>query len=626
MPARKSDKQGGNFLADLAHRGVYQAVGIYVAIAWGSIEILITASERFGWPDWLANAALILFLAGLPFVVLISWAFDLTGSGIKRMKPGSLKGKTLVAGVFALALGLSSAWFLNSPMAPAKGLMAEFDAGRPVIAVMPFQDFVRDENSHLLTLSFADELINRINAHPDLVALNLSSVTNDAAVGPQAGPLPADYHVQGTVRPAQVGTELSARLVDADGVVHWKFDAVRDLDDMRQAHAVQSSLAGEIASKLGVSLSGRDYCEPSNHSEATRLFYQAKDQLEQRSPENVAGAALKLERAVQLDPGFARALDLLGSVYQRFPRWVALDPSQYGMTGAELQAFLDDQPHIPVLKQALDICPSLGSAYVTVESSTPVHQTLADLIDLIQEAVRRDPGNTPLMYQAAYTYLSFGHLESARLMAAEHLLRDPLNTQASRLMALTYRAMGDSEKAIEFEREVIRLSSAEQLSGVILAYDRLVTGNHAALLEGMPISFQPGPETLPLDPRLLADSDNNPGARLALEGQLKTATEDADNPQQFNALIGAEGAMPWAFELHDPNVSWSLLEQFATIASPGSTPYGFWFTRYRHWFGNQRLVELTRQWTDEYLIFWSRHGPPDGCTWVDDILSCSWVR
>jgi hypothetical protein len=74
------EKKNTNVLSELGRRGVYQAVGLYVAIAWGSIEIILTASERLSWPSWLGDAALILFITALPFVVLLSWAFDLTGS------------------------------------------------------------------------------------------------------------------------------------------------------------------------------------------------------------------------------------------------------------------------------------------------------------------------------------------------------------------------------------------------------------------------------------------------------------------------------------------------------------------------------------------------------------------
>lgn len=630
MSAANKQKNKGNFLTDLARRGVYQAVGIYVAIAWGSIEILITASERFGWPDWVGNAALTLFLTGLPFVILLSWAFDLTGSGIKRMEPDSLKGKALIAGAFTLTLGISASWFLSNSNLTDEDLSRGSDPNkRPVIAVMPFKDFVNDENSGLMTLSFADELINRINAHPDLAALNLGTVTRMGMISPNSPPVTADYFLEGAFRPAQVGTELSARLTDNSGLVHWEFETVDDLDDVRKAHSVQAYLAGEVASKLGVSLAGRDYCEPSDNAQAVRLYYEAKKQFEKRGPDNVAGAALKLEKAVELDHRFARALDLLGSVYERFPRWVSRDPAQYGMTAEELQSFVDSRPYIPILKRALDICPSLGSAYVTVELSAPVSHSLADLIDLTLEALRRDPGNTPLLDRAIYTYQSMGHLDTAGLMAEEYLQRDPLNPWASMLAAMILRAQGNSRKAMELSRNALVLSDALQWEGIALAYDRLVEGDNDALAEGLGDDFSPGtgPDTFPLDPRLLAELDINPEARSLLIDQLEVALQNPTDPGSvFSDLLGAGGGPPWAFEMNDSELAWSLLEQVSEIAPPGFAPYGFWYKRHRHWFGNQRLVELIGTWTDEYEEFWNRHGPPDGCEWDDSNLHCEWTN
>ena len=639
MPENKN-----NVFAELGRRGVYQAVGIYVAVAWGSIEILITASERFGWPAWLGDAALILFLTGLPFMILLSWAFDLTGSGLQRMEPGSLTGKAVIAGTLTVVLGLSGSWFvLREPAPGVEPVTAEeIGQGRPVIAVLPFQDFVRDGDSEVLALAFTDELINRINAHPDLAALTLASAQRAgemAVVSSGLPDVPADFFVQGALRPAQVGTQLQVRLVDQNGLVRWEHDQVRDFSDMREALQAQAYLAGEVAASMGVSLTGEDYCAPSANTAASQLYYQAREQFALRGAENVAGAARKLERAVELDPEFARALDLLGSVYTRFPFWVSRDPAAYGMSLEELQEFFGTRPHLEALKRALDLCPSLGSAYVTVEVSAPVRHYLADLIDLVREALRRDPGNTPLMDNAIYVYLNFGHLDTARAMAEEYLRRDPLSPRAPHVAALVYRALGDSERALALEQDAISLGYTwrsqvdEMLPGRLLGtYDRYVAGRHEEMLNNFEDDSEATLEKFPYDPRLLLRLDEDPFARTEIMRQLAEFTRfDPDDFNSadpvFSTLFGRLGHPPWLFELGDRVLVDEYLDRLVDLKpGPAWTPHGFWFVRWRHWFGDDAWLAKVSTWSDEYHAFWDRHGPPDGCEWDGESLKCEWAE
>jgi hypothetical protein len=103
-----SDGTRNGLIGELARRGVFQAVAIYVAVAWGGTEILITASDRFGWPAWIADAALILFLTGLPFVVLLSWTFDLSGTHLRRVDPGSMRGKLMIASAATVVMAITA--------------------------------------------------------------------------------------------------------------------------------------------------------------------------------------------------------------------------------------------------------------------------------------------------------------------------------------------------------------------------------------------------------------------------------------------------------------------------------------------------------------------------------------
>jgi len=618
-----------NILAELGRRGVYQAVGIYVAVAWGSIEILITASDRLGWPSWLGDAALILFLTALPFVVLLSWAFDLTGSGLKRMEPGSLLGKVTIAAAFTLVLGLSGYWFLLRDAPSHTGVSSSpMGDGRPVIAVMPFRDFLREENSDILVTSFADELINRINAHPDLVALTLATVTSPQLSGNDGGglpDLPADYFVQGTFRPAPVGSEVQVRLVDRRGLVQWEHSLVRDFSDFRNALNAQAYLAGEVAAALGSSLTGMDYCATSENSEAARLYYQAKERFALRGAENVAGAARMLEQVIELDPGFARAYDLLADVYERFPYHVFPNPSAYGLSPEEMQAFWETRPQQPIVRKALDLCPSLGSSYVLNELLAPVRHYSADLVELTREALRRDPGNTPLRDRVVHVYLMFGHVDDARLLAQDLVLRDPFNPRSHNLMAWVYRMEGDQENALKSMQESVDLGQGSRTGVLGLAYDQFTSGRFLDMSETLGPDFEPSASGIPIDPRLLAAlSDNeNRSARDELIRQARRSIDE--NPQAFLNLIGANGGEPWLFELGDESLAWEFIEEFADFAPAGMIPDGFWYSRFRQWFGNQRLVEVMSRYTDEHIVFWDRHGPPDGCDWDGERLSCEWA-
>jgi pimeloyl-ACP methyl ester carboxylesterase len=65
------------FVEKLLKRRVIQAGAVYVAVAWGAVEILLTMQEQLGWADWLPKAVLALFAVGFPVVIIWSWLQDL---------------------------------------------------------------------------------------------------------------------------------------------------------------------------------------------------------------------------------------------------------------------------------------------------------------------------------------------------------------------------------------------------------------------------------------------------------------------------------------------------------------------------------------------------------------------
>ncbi|MCH7992349.1 MAG: SUMF1/EgtB/PvdO family nonheme iron enzyme [Gemmatimonadetes bacterium] len=102
----------------LKERRVFRVVIAYAVVAWGAVQIVLTVSPEFGLPDWLGRATIFLALAGFPVALGLSWAFDLSATGVRR-------GRIALAGAavaMAIALGIGLTRF------PAEGRLSEDDA------------------------------------------------------------------------------------------------------------------------------------------------------------------------------------------------------------------------------------------------------------------------------------------------------------------------------------------------------------------------------------------------------------------------------------------------------------------------------------------------------------------
>ena len=72
--------------SELKRRNVLRVAGMYVIIGWIIIQIIAVMPPRLNPPDRIEIFFPFFLLAGLPIVLLITWAFELTSSGIKRSR------------------------------------------------------------------------------------------------------------------------------------------------------------------------------------------------------------------------------------------------------------------------------------------------------------------------------------------------------------------------------------------------------------------------------------------------------------------------------------------------------------------------------------------------------------
>src|SRR5712692_2873247 len=74
----------GNFFAELKRRNVIRMAGLYLVGAWLVVQVAGTVLPMFGAPEWLPRTIVVLLAIGFVPAVILSWVFELTPQGLKR--------------------------------------------------------------------------------------------------------------------------------------------------------------------------------------------------------------------------------------------------------------------------------------------------------------------------------------------------------------------------------------------------------------------------------------------------------------------------------------------------------------------------------------------------------------
>ncbi len=73
-----------NFFTELKRRNVIRMAGLYLVGAWLVVQVAGTVLPMFGAPEWLPRTIVVLLAIGFVPAVIVSWVFELTPQGLKR--------------------------------------------------------------------------------------------------------------------------------------------------------------------------------------------------------------------------------------------------------------------------------------------------------------------------------------------------------------------------------------------------------------------------------------------------------------------------------------------------------------------------------------------------------------
>ena len=351
------------------------------------------------------------------------------------------------------------------------------------VAVLPFANMSPDPNDEYFADGMTEELITSLSGVKQFTVIARTSVMKYK--GSQKGALDVGKELgvgsllEGSVRKAGNRVRIAAQLIDTATEGHlWAQNYDRNLDDI---FAVQSEIAEKVAGELKVQLlqSEKKTLErkPTENIEAYGDFLRGRELFGEGTESSLRQALKFFERAVELDPSFARSHVGVAECHQRlangeYEPWDVMLPAvksslkralELDPDLAEAHASLatvhfneDDVPGAEAeARRAMELNPSLPEPYRILFEVAGVKGEPEEMVKCIETAYRLDPILPSYIRLLGYTYLATGRVEEAleHWRKTEHL--SPAETY--RAMTDYYLSKGDIATAREMHAKFVKL-------------------------------------------------------------------------------------------------------------------------------------------------------------------------
>ncbi len=518
-----------SFWGELKRRNVVRVAIAYAVVAWLLIQVAETILPLFGFDDTPARIVVIVLAIGFIPALIFSWAYELTGEGLKKEKDvdrsqsvTNLTGRKLdfaIIGVLAIAVVyfVSEKIFWGGDLAPE-----EIDKS---IAVLPFVNMSGDSDQEYFAVGVTEEILNTLVAIDELqVTGRTSSFTfkdrSDVDLKTIGRMLGVSNILEGSVRKAGNEVRITAQLTTAENGFHlWSETYDRELTDIFKiqeeiATAIGEALQVELGLKVVQSLDGRRTDNPAAYDAYIKGRFWAGKTTGQGWPQAIE----HYEEAVRLDPNFALAHAGLADAYVNNANWggvparvahpkakqaadeaVRLNPTLAEAHAAQalVKLFLewDWEAADAAFRQALIL--NLSNAYALHHFGHYLDfiGRPQESLDVFADALALDPLAAFQWTGQAYTLVNMGEFERAGVALDRALELDPALPMRWTVLGMLHDARGEFEEAVSAWERGLSLDTEVPYQRALLGYGYARTGrvNEAkAILETLTSTSQPG--------------------------------------------------------------------------------------------------------------------------------------
>jgi TolB-like protein len=451
-----------SLITELRRRNVIRMAGLYLVGAWLLVQVAGTLLPIFHTPEWVLRTLVLLLAIGFLPALVFAWVFELTPQGLKRdadvtpedsIAPHTARRMDrMIIAVLAVALvyfavdkfvlAPARATAVPSVAADSRSHKVDAPAASPKsIAVLAFTDLSPQHDQEYFSDGMAEEILNALAHVKDLkVAGRTSSFYYKGrnedlrTIGTALG---VANVLEGSVRKQGNQVRITAQLIrSADGFHLWSESYDGDLKDV---FALQERIARAITDKLQAVLEGEQKSRlvpvATNNPDAYALYLQATSVFNRRDGKQFATAIAGLQRALQLDPKYARAHSRLAALEVLYNNYSGVDRVA-ALAAAKREAFA-----------AIALDPTLGEPHAVLGVLYEYQRDWLGAREEHDRALALEPGDVTTNFWHGLTRLNAGYRADGLAGVDDALAIDPLLPNALAWRAYFYLDAGDHETA-----------------------------------------------------------------------------------------------------------------------------------------------------------------------------------
>jgi len=394
-----------------------------------------------------------------------------------------IKKPTVIAIAMVLIASVALFWMVYSPPSGRESTSITKETvpklEKASIAVLPFDNMSNDPEQAYFSDGISEDIITDLSKISGLIVIarNSSFTYKGKSINAQqiGQELRVRYLLEGSVRKAGGQVRINAQLIDATSGHHLWAD--RYDGDMSDIFTLQDKITRKIISALALKLTSSEQKaitdKGTNNLQAYDEYLKGWQGYRLLTKAGFAEAKIRLEKAVELDPGFARAYAALAVLYWKATHFAAPEHRQgLGLTTRQELLAVKAKPQLLVKKAMIKptaLAHGLMSQFYLMRYQHD--EALAE----IERAVAMDPNDPELYAWMSEIFWLMGKNSEAIESANMGLRLDPNNPATYlRQLARSYLPDGDLEESLQLLERAKRINP--ELSGTVAFHQSVIYG------------------------------------------------------------------------------------------------------------------------------------------------------